>query len=333
MNKIDQKMEEGVKTGVYPGAALWVRYQGSVIHERHYYLSNTTWFDLASLTKPLATVNVAMALVNEGVIQLGQESAYPGVTVKHLLEHSSGLPDWKPYYKQLIPLWEKGEPVQDKLFKLILEEPLLSSPGAKRLYSDLGFILLQKVLEDVTQQSLKHLYDTKVKTLLHISELDYCPLNGQSSYTYAETGSCSWRHRLLCGEVHDDHAALLGGVAGHAGLFGTLKGVAEMVEKLVEVYAGNGSWLSQEVLHNFIGPQRRWALGWDRPEGKDSQAGQFFSKNSIGHLGYTGCSLWMDWEQDWQVILLTNRVHPDRENNKIKQFRPELHDIIYETIT
>ena len=365
MKVIDQKMQEGIEKGVYPGAALWVGLEGRSVHEGYYgwgcltpetiRLQKTMAFDWASLTKPLATTCIVMSLMDRQEISLDRKikdwfsekgTKFHGeITLQHLLEHSSGLPAWRPYFEAFRKEGEKKdrEALKRELLGWILKEPLLHRPGTSRIYSDLGFILLQIILEQETSRSLDQLFQERVVVPLDLKEVGYqkirSPFLGKDSplqerlQQFVATEYCPWRQRLLCGEVHDDHAAFLEGVAGHAGLFGTLGGAISLIEAIRHAYQGDDRWISPSLVRDFLGPQRPWALGWDRPEENCSQAGQYFSRNSIGHLGFTGCSVWVDWEKDWQVILLTNRIHPTRDNDQIKGFRPKLHDAIYEIIT
>jgi CubicO group peptidase (beta-lactamase class C family) len=155
-----------------------------------------------------------------------------------------------------------------------------------------------------------------------------------SPHDFAPTEECPWRTKVIQGEVHDENAHALGGYSGHAGLFGTAEEVYEIVTLLREHYLGiRQDYLNPEMVRTFFTRQTRaegstWALGWDTPSLKDSSSGRFFSENSVGHLGFTGTSVWMDLEKDVVVILLTNRIHPTRDNEKIKTFRPELHDTV-----
>ncbi|MGH7961648.1 MAG: serine hydrolase, partial [Candidatus Binatia bacterium] len=154
---------------------------------------------------------------------------------------------------------------------------------------------------------------------------------------FAPTEQCPWRKRLLCGEVHDDNAYAMGGVAGHAGLFSTVDDVNQLVSCLLACYRGESTWLPSALVREFWTrddrvPGSTWALGWDTPSPHGSSAGEFFSPHSIGHLGFTGASLWIDLDRQVQVIVLSNRVHPRRDNEKIKAFRPVLHDAIMRVV-
>jgi CubicO group peptidase (beta-lactamase class C family) len=149
----------------------------------------------------------------------------------------------------------------------------------------------------------------------------------------AATERCPWRKRVLCGEVHDDNAYAMGGVAGHAGLFGAARDVDTVLGRLSACWSGTDEFIPQAVLREFwtrdtAVPQSTWTLGWDTPSPSASQAGTRFSPTTVGHLGFTGTSLWLDLERGRHVILLTNRVHPSRDNNAIKEFRPMIHDLI-----
>ncbi|NVM22381.1 MAG: serine hydrolase, partial [Desulfobacterales bacterium] len=162
-------------------------------------------------------------------------------------------------------------------------------------------------------------------------------LQPRNDQVYAATEDCPWRGKILDGEVHDDNAYAMGGVAGHAGLFGTAKDVYGILKELLNVYEGkpNSGLFHLDVVETFF--QHRsdagsWALGFDTPTRPDSSSGRHFSDQSIGHLGFTGTSFWMDLLRGIIVVLLTNRIHPSRQNEKIKAFRPLLHDSIMETI-
>jgi CubicO group peptidase (beta-lactamase class C family) len=152
---------------------------------------------------------------------------------------------------------------------------------------------------------------------------------------FAPTEDCPWRERVIHGEVHDQNAYALGGVAGHAGLFSTCGDIHSIVSELIKCYEGKSDWLENEVVREFIpeGKEKpfgnQFVLGWNRPSRENSASGHFFSPNSIGHLGYTGCSLWIDLTNKFWMILLTNRIHPSTTNQMIASFRPQIHDLAY----
>jgi CubicO group peptidase (beta-lactamase class C family) len=153
----------------------------------------------------------------------------------------------------------------------------------------------------------------------------------------APTAECPWRERILCGEVHDDNAWAMGGVAGHAGLFSTARDVHAFATEMIDCYHGRGGLVSQDTVRKFWTLDNSiegssWALGWDTPSPEHSSSGRYFSRNSVGHLGFTGCSLWIDPDRELDVVLLSNRVHPNPENNLIREFRPLIHDLVMETL-
>ena len=153
----------------------------------------------------------------------------------------------------------------------------------------------------------------------------------------AATENCSWRRRVLCGEVHDENAYAMGGVAGHAGLFSTAMDLHRFIAQLGKCYEGKSDYLPQTIVKEFLTRDKTvqgstYALGWDTPSSKDSTSGDLFSPFSVGHLGFTGVSLWWDLEKRCHIILLTNRIHPSRNNNKIRDFRPAIHDLILKTL-
>src|SRR5210317_263981 len=180
-----------------------------------------------------------------------------------------------------------------------------------------------------------------------VSEMIYDPLGLDSLFfvdlnankprgVFAATEQCPWRKVLLAGQVHDENAFVVGGVQGHAGLFGTAAAVHMLVSKLLCAYQGTGpgNLFQTEIVRSFFRrlPNANKTLGFDAPALKNSSAGSYFSANSVGHLGYTGTSFWMDLDRLIIVILLTNRVHPSRNNEAIKLFRPKLHDEIMQVL-
>lgn len=302
-----------------------------------------TRFDLASLTKPLCTTLSLLPLLASGRLDWRDslESLLPGrdcygkgrIRLWHLLNHCSGLPAYQPYFKEWPARWSKS--AREWLVQRILAEPLTQEPGEECRYSDLGFILLGAIIEAQCGQSLASYYARKITEPLGLSEdIGFLPLDNTLACErgqVAATEDCPWRGRLMQGEVHDEHCWLMGGVAGHAGLFATLGGVTSLCEAILDLWQARTvhpaiphSLLGQALEHRH--PRSTWALGFDRPSPGGSSSGRYFSPRSVGHLGFSGTSFWMDPEQDIVIVLLTNRVHPTRANEKIRQFRPSFHD-------
>jgi CubicO group peptidase (beta-lactamase class C family) len=380
-SRLDVEFKTAVSGGVFSGASLLIS-KGGANFERTWgavesdgvAVSSSTCFDLASLTKPLVTAPLCMAAIQRGVLNLDDPlsrffpGAVPrdkeGITVRHLLSHSSGLAPYKPFYFELIEL--PPELRRNALLSMILQTPLDAPPGKAANYSDLGFMLLGLILEDLMGERLDGCAQTFLFAGLGIDQLRFCPIDKPateggyqmpeerpdceirvsglhrraSGSRYAATQLCPWRKRLLFGEVDDENAWSLNGVAGHAGLFGTAGGVFSMVSFLWNIYDGNITdplwpkdlvrlfWTRTELVEGLSD----WCLGYDTPSRKSSSAGRHFSANTIGHLGFTGVSFWLDLEKGILVILLTNRVHPTRQNDEIRQLRPVLHDMIMEAL-
>jgi CubicO group peptidase (beta-lactamase class C family) len=351
MKAVQDLMEQAVDGGVFPGGVLLVAKEGQVAfceafgHARlrpKRAMTKDTVFDLASLTKPLATALGLMILVQKARIDLDQTlgNSIPDfsgthkqdITLRQLLSHTSGFPDYRPYYKTLskVPSHER----KGLLRRLLLGENLIYGPGKASLYSDLGFMILQWVVEVFGEKPLDFLVEESVYEPLGLEGLFFVPSEDprrRDDQPCAATENCPWRGRILDGEVHDENAYALGGVAGHAGLFGTAQGVYILLRELLRTYLEeqNSGLFHEDVLHVFLKRHSdvgSWALGFDTPTRPDSSSGHYFSDRSVGHLGFTGTSFWMDLEKAMMVVLLTNRIHPTRENEKIKEFRPLLHD-------
>jgi len=303
-------------------------------------LKANCFFDLASLTKALATVPLLLSLFENNTLKaetsLGEIfSDCPEdkrrITIKQLMSHSSGFAAHREYFNELICI-----PEQDRkkyLLKVILNEKLLSQNGNKHLYSDLGFMLLGLIIEKITGKDIGELSNSVLYTPLKLEKHLIFP-NSFEKHTniYVDTGKCSWGKKQLSGLVHDENCRALGGVAGHAGLYGTLHGVMGFCEQLLNQWKGRAqhSAYSNKLLQDAL--QRvgdsTWTMGFDMVSQKGSSAGIYFSDKSIGHLGFTGTSFWIDPEKECIVVLLTNRVYYGFENWKIKEFRPVLHDIL-----
>ena len=349
LHSANRLLQQAIEQRIFPGAVLLIVVGGQTVFQQAYGMADLfsrrpmtvdVVFDLASLTKPLATVLAVMHLVQEGCMALDRPCAvywpqFSGggkerITVRHLLSHSSGLPAWRPYYLRLVrrPMVER----RDILQQWLIDEPLAAGPGERVEYSDLGFMVLQWLVEMISGQSLDRFVASSIYRPMGIKKLFFnARCQRRVGLSFAATELCPWRGRLLVGEVHDDNAYAVGGVSGHAGLFGTAGAVGEVLCKLSRAERGASpkSLFDPKLLSSFFKRQvGSWALGFDTPDVENSSAGRFFSIESIGHLGYTGTSFWMDLRRDIAVILLSNRVHPSRYDMRIKDFRPRLHNAI-----
>jgi len=357
--QLDFLLQQGVKNGVFPGGAAAVfsghgrkRIEGIAVcgrtrlDEKGGKIDKNTIFDLASLTKPLATTLLLYTLVEQGMIDWNDKYTYiskrkiplkkKNISIIHLLSHSSGLSAYRPYFKLFKP--DSEEENKQKIISLILKDPLEYEIGTECRYSDLGFILLGDGIEQVAGKSLDVLFKERITRPLGLSEeLFFIPLSEKKNLDKkcAATERCSWRNRIMQGEVHDEHCFLMGGVAGHAGLFGTINAVGQLCSSILEGWQGRKTLLpvSRNVLNQGLKRKykdKTWCLGFDTPSTGYTSAGRYPAQKSIGHLGYTGTSFWIDPETDTVLVLLTNRVHPTRENTKIRQFRPWFHDRVVE---
>jgi serine-type D-Ala-D-Ala carboxypeptidase len=354
---------EGVQAQVFPGAVLFVRQHGrihfhravghiSALPDAHpVYLQ--TLYDLASLTKPLAMASAILLLVQDGLLDLTvpidavltESKGLPvgRVALKDVLCHRSGLPNWRPFYQTFPPVLPSGassrrERIQ-AILDLILNEPIEVWSPPKSVYSDLGYMVLGFVVERVTNQTLADFCQSRIFGFLQASPLGYRGLasnkeRGSPIELCAPTEQDPWRGRLLQGEVHDENAFVLGGIAGHAGLFGTAEAVGQITKAWLRGYQGNPGLFNSQLVVQFVTaqPGTSWAFGWDTPT-QPSSSGKWFSPESFGHLGFTGTSIWIDPIRELEVIFLSNRVHPTRDNQAIKTFRPKLHDMIIQELS
>lgn len=304
-------------------------------------VNDKTLFDVASLTKPVVTTTLILRELEKGTLYLEdpvQEylpdfSGKEEITIAHLLAHNAGLPAWRPLFEKVSP----NPPPRSEVKKIYLDEisetPLEAPVGERRIYSDLGFILLGFLLEEIHGKGMEEIFYQNFADPVNLNRSFFNPLEGPGGLgkdEIAATEECSLRQRLLQGEVQDENAFFLGGVAGHAGLFSPGGDLELFIHFLWDVLAKKNSLVGKETLQKFIGQGVLPKLGWDTVSRLKSQAGQFFSTQAIGHLAFTGCSLWIDLADQKYLILLTNRVHPSRDNEAIKEFRPRLHDLLLE---
>jgi len=366
---IQSALNRAVTDGVFPGAVLAVRCGDGPVSRFHAgHLSTvppgspvriSTIYDLASLTKPLATVTALVLLMQKGNCRLDDrvadhlsecaDASIGSATIRHLLTHSSGLPGWRGFYERLspdgtIPSSAEGRgQAKQAMLSLIRSEAPVYERGTRSLYSDLGFILLGLIVERSSRQSMNDYFLDHIVRPLGEPRIGFilpdrhgvfsAPIDGDAGGV-APTEVDQWRGHLLCGEVHDQNAAALGGEAGHAGLFGTADAVLAISGEWLRAYHGRATILDRAIVREFTRRQTpeglsSWALGWDTPSAPSS-AGRYFAARSFGHLGYTGTSIWIDPVHELEVVLLSNRVHPSSRNEAIREFRPAIHDLVYQ---
>ena len=334
-------LAEGVREGAFPAAvvevgsstaALWSQAFGSLSRAPDAPAATLgAVFDLASLTKVIATTTLAMRAVDRGQLDpdapltrwladwRGPDRA--AVTVADLLEHASGLTAHLPFFRDC-----RG---RGEFERAISTLPLEYAPRSASVYSDLGFILLGFILEEVYGSTLEAAFRS-VAEQHGWGELRFRPPAAWRGRT-APTEVDSWRGRLLIGEVHDENAWALGGVAGHAGLFGAAAAVGCFARTIAAGFQDRPSVVRAETFRRFMTrsavPASSRALGWDTML-PTSSCGTRMSAAAVGHTGFTGTSLWIDPQADLYVVLLTNRVHPTRANEAILRVRPALHDAV-----
>ncbi len=353
-DRIRRAFRQALAEGVFPGAVLLVQHGGRQRWQVAGGVADLatgeavradTCFDLASLTKPLCTTLAVMHLIQSDRLSLEDRlgdvaevfapSEKAGIRIRQLLSHQSGFPAWRPYFEIL-----RRQPpaARGRLWRQMLaDEPLAYRPGEQTLYSDLDFMALQIVVEAQAGQRLdqyaaRELYQPMGLRDLFFTDTALPPL----PRPFAATEQCPWRGRVLKGHVHDDNAFALGGVAGHAGLFGTAAAVADLLDLLLAAVKRPqpDQVLDAAQLRRFFQrqPSSDWTLGFDTPAVTGSSSGRHFSASTVGHLGFTGTSFWMDLDREVFVVLLTNRIHPSRTNEGIKAFRPLIHDRIMEVL-
>jgi CubicO group peptidase (beta-lactamase class C family) len=370
--EIEREMEAAVSRRVFPGAVLLVREGTRVFYHRAFgYRSlepeitpmrEDTIFDVSSLTKPFATSVAMMLMVKEGKIALDDRvtrffhnfgvHGKTHITFRHLLSHTSGLPPWRPYYKDILEIERRGgrinflssQAAKEYVYQEIHREHAEVQPGQQAIYSDVGFILLGAALEEVSGMPLDRYCHERIFRPFGLRTTGFIDLSllrtrrlEPVTEIIAPTERCAWRKKILCGEVHDDNAYAMGGVSGHAGLFASAKDLDTLLCRLKECYRNASQIIPPRIVREFWTrdqnvPGSTWCLGWDSPSPVGSSAGEHFSPHSVGHLGFTGTSVWLDLECDRHVILLSNRVHPSGDNDLIKVFRPFIHDVIVKAL-
>jgi len=341
-------LDRAVEGRAFPSYSLAITHRGELVAQRGFgrftydpeskEVTTTTIFDLASLTKVVATTAMAMILYEHGILDLetpvtaivpefgSNDPRRAEVTLRMLLAHSSGL----PAYEKLFLRAQR----RDDLLKLAFAVELAGDPATRAEYSDIGFIVLGIALERMADEALDSFCQREVFGPLAMTHTTFNPAKSLRDTIPPTADDRTFHKRIIEGEVQDENASVLGGVAGHAGLFSTAGDIALFAHSML-----NGGYpiLRPETVNLFSrresapeGTSR--ALGWDTPS-NPSQSGKHFSPGSFGHLGYTGTSLWIDPSRELSVTLLTNRTWPDCQNQAIKQVRPAFHDAVAEALS
>jgi serine-type D-Ala-D-Ala carboxypeptidase len=344
-------LENAIAARAFPACSLAVTFRGELV--AHKALGRFTYdpasaevttasiFDLASLTKVVATTAMAMILYERGLLDLeapvtaivpefagdhsGDDPRRREITLRMLLAHSSGLPAYEKLFLRA--------QTREGLLQAAFSTPLAAAPGTHAEYSDVGFIILGVVLERLADESLDAFCQREIFGPLGMTHTTFNPTSAFKHSIPPTADDRTFRHRIIQGEVQDENASILGGVAPHAGLFSTAEDLAIFAHAML-----NGGYpiLRSTTVELFSrresapeGTSR--ALGWDTPSAP-SQSGKYFSPRSFGHLGYTGTSLWIDPDRQLSIVLLTNRTWPDCRNEAIKQVRPAFHDAVVEAL-
>lgn len=343
-----QILEKAIAGRAFPGCAVAVTHRGELIANKALgcftydpgapAVQTDSIFDLASVSKVIATTAKAMILYERGVLDLetpvaaivpefaSSDDRRRQVTIRMLLAHCSGLPAYEKLFQRATN--------PDDLLAAAFETELTAEPGTRAEYSDIGFIILGVALERLADETLDLFCQREIFGPLGLAHTAFNPPKKWRERVVPTADDQTFRHRIIQGEVQDENASVLGGVAGHAGVFSTAEDVASFAHAIL---SGGRPILRPETVDIFTrrettpeGTSR--ALGWDTPSAP-SQSGKHFSPRSFGHLGYTGASLWIDPDRQLSITLLTNRTWPDCKNQAIKQVRPEFHDAVVEAIT
>lgn len=339
-------LEQAIAERAFPAASLAVSHRHKLIALKAFgnftyepdspAATPATIFDVASVSKVVATTAMAMLLYQRGLLDLdlpavavvpefaGTDPRRRQITLRMLLAHSSGLTAYEKLYLKTRN--------REELLAAVFAAPLTADPGTRAEYSDLGFITLAVALERLAEDSLDHFCQREIFGPMGMTQTAFKPPATWQPSIAPTQDDRAFRKRIIQGEVQDENASILGGVAGHAGVFATAQDIAIFADALLR----GENVIRHETLTVFTrrestpaGTSR--ALGWDAPS-RPSQSGKYFSEHAFGHLGYTGTSLWIDPEHELSITLLTNRSWPDCTNQKIKEVRPRVHDAVVEAL-
>ncbi|MBU2637084.1 MAG: serine hydrolase, partial [Bacteroidetes bacterium] len=347
--KVSKVIQKAIQDNAFPGAQLVVVKKGKILLNKNFgtldyspnakEITDSTLYDIASLTKVVGTTSAIMKLYDEGKINLDEKvvtyvpefgnSGKDKITVRNLLLHNSGLPAWQKFYLTC----NTSSEVLDSIYN----SKLIYKTGDSTVYSDFGFIVLGKIIEKITGFPLDIYLKNEFFEPLGMQNTFYNPSSDILQRVAPTEFDTVWRKKLVQGAVHDETAALLGGVSGHAGLFSTATDLAIFVQMILNGGSYGGvQYIKPEPIKLFTerpNMKMQRGLGWDfKTLNGYSSAGNLFGQKSFGHTGFTGTSIWVDPERNLFVIFLTNRVHPTRANTKISKLRSDLHDAVIESI-
>ena len=352
---LGSRVSEAFREGVFDRAALCVGSAQEELFRAGFAADGSnaidTIFDLSSLTKVLATVSSLLSLFAEDRVGLDTPLAHvlpefvstpaepdsrrATVTIGQALNHCSGLPAHREFFRR------DGVSGYDAILTQVLAEPLEYEPGTRAVYSDLGFILLGEIVSRIGLGPFEEVVQREVMEPLGLQTIGFRSAGFPSTKNgrdIAACGDCAWRGEAIEGVAQDENAFAMGGVAGHAGLFSDVGDVSVLAREYLRAYLGSSSVFSNDwVRRLWVTPidgasTGTWAYGWDTPDPVHSSAGQFISRRSFGHLGYTGTSIWVDTERQVYVILLTNRLIAGRDHAAIRRFRPLFHDEVFKIV-
>lgn len=363
---VSRLLQQGVDVQAFPGAVFEVYQGGSCLvseavgarsfgegTEPQPILSRDTVYDVAGLTAAVITSTMIMKLVEAGKLKLDDRvSRYvqgfgvngkSAITVQDLLAHTSGLVAWAPFFEELVKLnagsrmgMLTSRGAKEYVYNVINRSSLKYQPRSRQLYSDVGLIVLGEVVEILTGMSLDKAAQKMILQPLGLkgtSFIDLTMVKRRGIHPVldliAPTEDCPWRKRILCGEVHDDNAWAMGGVAGHSGLFTMARDLGTFASELLKCFRGSGTFLRRQTVKGFWArPDAHFelshTLGWEIPNRDNGLLEVGFSESAVGVTSFTGCALWIEPEKDLALVLMTNRIHPSRSNRKIVAFRQEL---------
>lgn len=339
-------LDEAIEAKAFPAASVAITYAGQLLMVKALgrftyeadspFVTTGTIFDLASVSKVVATTTMAMILYERGLLDLdtpiigvvpefaSEDIRRNEITVRMLLAHSSGLPAHEKLYSRTSN--------KQELQQAALRVPLKADPGTHAEYSDIGFIALGLALERIAEDTLDVFCKREIFGPLGMSHTSFNPPSTLRSSIPPTADDRTFRKRVVQGEVYDENASVMGGVAPHAGVFAT---AAEVAGFALAMLSGapivRPETIATFTIRQSSPPGTSRALGWDTPS-TPSLSGKYFSASSFGHLGYTGTSLWIDPERQLSVTLLTNRTWPDCSNQAIKEVRPGFHDAVIEAL-